>query len=646
MTDLSQLSNEELMALYQGQSQAPDVRALVTAAAQRHGVDPGLAMRVAKQESGYRTNAVSPKGARGPMQLMPATARELGVDMNDPAQNVDGGVRYLKQQLDTFGSPELALAAYNAGPGAVRKYGGIPPYAETQNYVQSIQGGAAEPAPPAGDLSGMSDAELQALYAQGEPAAIPSNIIASSHNGGVTIELGEPEPTRPPTKLRPDDKLGLLKGAYKPIDNASDALVGMIRGSGVEAPLAAAGRGLRKALPDGLVDFIDDPAAYYKAQSARGVRPGKLGEFAGNVLGTLPLAALPGGVMTQGAAMGAALTDAKDAGGVMRDAAIGAVAGKVGEKAFGAAGRGVQNLLSKAPKIMSLPQLQAAKQAAYDAVDAAGITFPKAQVASLAKNFSAVVNGSALSKSAKDDAASIIQYTQGLGKGKLTLSQLEKLRGDIYEAMVAKGGDTAKVGGAFRAEITAMIDAVDNGLVRNARDLNTRFAKSGAVMKRLESADLARGRAYTGKNTDNTIRQKLSPLVDPMHSARLRNATPDEAAALKRVVTGSPAQNAVRTAGTLLDPRGVIGMGLQATGAAKSGGLSLASVPLGLASTAASGRMSQKNVEELLKLIAAGGSRQALKRQATPASQAVQKATAKARPVFGRVGAAAAATRD
>jgi soluble lytic murein transglycosylase-like protein len=94
---------------------------------------------VAKQESGYKANAVSPAGAQGLMQLMPGTAKGLGVHNSfDPAQAVDGAARMLRDLTHRFGSTPLALAAYNAGPGAVMKYDGIPPYAETQRYVKNI----------------------------------------------------------------------------------------------------------------------------------------------------------------------------------------------------------------------------------------------------------------------------------------------------------------------------------------------------------------------------------------------------------------------------------------------------------------------------------------------------------------------------
>ncbi len=126
-----------------GASSAFDAQ--INAAAASNGIDPALLKGLVSQESGFNPSARSGAGAVGLTQLMPATASALGVtNPLDPAQSLQGGAKYLREQLDRFGGDEtLALAAYNAGPGAVQKYGGVPPYAETQNYVTSVMGKAA-----------------------------------------------------------------------------------------------------------------------------------------------------------------------------------------------------------------------------------------------------------------------------------------------------------------------------------------------------------------------------------------------------------------------------------------------------------------------------------------------------------------------
>ena len=114
----------------------PHARAM----ARKHGVPEDLFLRLVQQESGWNPGARSHKGATGLAQLMPGTAAKLGVNPHDPAQNLQGGARYLRMMYNQFGNWRLALAAYNAGPGAVQKYGGIPPYRETRNYVRIITG--------------------------------------------------------------------------------------------------------------------------------------------------------------------------------------------------------------------------------------------------------------------------------------------------------------------------------------------------------------------------------------------------------------------------------------------------------------------------------------------------------------------------
>jgi soluble lytic murein transglycosylase-like protein len=130
-------SSNEAIPDYRGRYRG-EYLAVAKAAAQKYGVPEDLFLRLVQQESGWNPNAVSPKGATGLAQLMPATARALGVDIDDPRENLDGGARYLRAMYDKFGSWRLALAAYNAGPGAVEEHGGVPPFAETKNYVLAI----------------------------------------------------------------------------------------------------------------------------------------------------------------------------------------------------------------------------------------------------------------------------------------------------------------------------------------------------------------------------------------------------------------------------------------------------------------------------------------------------------------------------
>ncbi|MCD8000759.1 MAG: lytic transglycosylase domain-containing protein [Clostridiales bacterium] len=178
-----------------------DMDRIFEEAAARHNVPERLLKAVAKAESDFNPNAVSHAGAVGVMQLMPGTARSLGVsDPYDARQNIMGGAKYLKENLDRFGDVSLALAAYNAGPGAVQKYSGIPPYSETQNYVKKVLSycvgeeslSAGRSVPVSGGTSDRSllagGSLLSGTGSMGTPLSLLSSLSYSEDGDTVTLD--------------------------------------------------------------------------------------------------------------------------------------------------------------------------------------------------------------------------------------------------------------------------------------------------------------------------------------------------------------------------------------------------------------------------------------------------------------------------
>lgn len=188
-----------------------DYRQAAIDAARKYGIDPDMFVRLIQQESSFRPNVVSPKGAIGLGQLMPATAQELGVDPRDPLQNLEGAAKYFSQQLKRFGSPELALAAYNAGPTRVARLGRVPNIAETQNYVKTILGeGQTTMATPM-DRRREEELRMQMLASGTAPQAAPRAPLSALRQdrpqaaaapqqrrgglGGIMDYLGKQSPT-------------------------------------------------------------------------------------------------------------------------------------------------------------------------------------------------------------------------------------------------------------------------------------------------------------------------------------------------------------------------------------------------------------------------------------------------------------------
>jgi hypothetical protein len=556
-----------------------DVASMVTAEAQKQGLDPDLALRVANQESGLNHGRVSPAGAIGVMQLMPNTAHDLGVDPSDMAQNIRGGVSYLKQQMDTFKDPRLAAAAYNAGPGAVHKYNGVPPYPETQKYVDAVApGGSASP--PWMDYSQADDAQAD----QSPAASAPAQAAAPGpHRVAVNPETNQPYNAAQQAaysglmdagKLDPSAAPGsetFPRGLSDPKDtpNPGDWFVGL-NGKVQQAPGANYRRDAVEGFAKPWVDFGHDAA-----QSERDALAGK-----GSIT-DLPRTALALAAAIPASITGAMTRPAADAvrqvlptpysapqlsmdGGKLSVVApqplhgapaLDATQGMLDTSLSGLRASPT-GLAASAPKTMTLEQVIAAKKAAYGAVDASGFKFPQADVQQLATDIAGHVaakggpSGAKLypaSNAMSDRVTALAQQPGGV-----PLTQLDELRSDIYGALVKPGDREAPIGVTMRQKIDDLINGASAPNIQEARDLNTRYMKMQAVTDRLDSAGLRSASTYSGGNYGNAVRQSLRPLIDPTSGARIGNLSQPEQAALRSAVTGTPGQNLTRWASKFL----------------------------------------------------------------------------------------------
>lgn len=274
----------------------------------------------------------------------------------------------------------------------------------------------------------------------------------------------------------------------------------------------------------------------------------------------------------------------------------------------------------KVPMLARVSQLKADKKKLYDKVDQSGFTFAGQDVTKLADELDAQLRAKGGPEAAKasPQADSIVGRIRALATqpGGVKLSQLDEVRSDIWPLLMEAGGPDTVYGGILRKGIDAVIDGSNAPHIREARAANMRWAKADEVSRRVRSAELAAGRANSGENLGNAIRQKLSPMVDPMHGAQVQNLTPKEAAAIETIVTGDKTQNTLRTWGNRL--RNPMWTGAATTpaaflgfaGAGPAGGATAAGLTAALMQTAGQGlrgaaeRRTMQNVDKLIEMIA------------------------------------------
>lgn len=565
MTDLSGMSDAQLQALYQNPDPST-VASMVSSEAQRQGVDPALALRVAHQESGFNHATVSPKGAVGVMQLTPGTAGDLGVDPSDIDQNIQGGVTYLKQQVDRFGDPRLAAAAYNAGPSAVVQHGGVPPYPETQNYVNAVAGP---------DLSKMSNSDLMALYGQaGATPPTGPNFPAQAMTPTARPTAGTPAaqlPTQTPTPIAeaPLPPLGQPDATAAPsaLDEALQGLWGpsqklkgdfqdsyaktTARATSFPSPLQA-GADAVSDVGDTVRNIADAATLIPASVAGAFMRP-----LAAGIARITPTAygdAAP--TWTGGAPWSGGRLSLSAPQPLQGEAKVDMLQGALGTALSGARPMAPGAVPIAAPKPMTLDAVQASKKAAYAAVDQSGFTFPQADVQQLAQDVATEVarkggpSGAKLYPAANAMADRLTALSNQ--PGGVPLTQLDELRSDIYGALVKPMDRESPIGVMMRQKIDGLINSANAPDIAAARDLNTRAMKMQAVSDKLDSADLRSASTYSGGNYSNAVRQNLRPLVDPTSGQQINNLTPAEATALRRAVTGTPAQNATRYVSKIL----------------------------------------------------------------------------------------------
>jgi len=638
MTDLSQMSDAELMSLYQRSDASAAMPALIA------------------QESGGKAGVLGPPTrygrAQGLTQMLPATAQATAQKLGMPwrpelmtASTPEAadyqralGQGYLQEGIDKTGSVEDGLRYYHGGPD--RKQWGP----KTEAYAQQVSSRMQQPR----GLSDMSDAELMAIYNQGAPQAAG---YTSWKNAAGQTEVGPASSAPKPAAAQPksDHWAGATAQLLRALPLA-DELAGVSRGvvdiatGKAKINPAALASAAMQALPGNrpteawaALQASGVPAAFaggLKAQ--RGVEDAYQAEHphlaaAARAVGGAASVALPAGPVATTFANGSravnALRGATTAGltaagyaaldrgtpqerlraasSAARDPIVLALGAGAGALAPAAAGR-------QRPQPVDVEKLRAAKQAAYEAVDQAGVKYTPQAFGDLADNIAKDAASAKLNPMRHPKAASMLEEIQGLKGSSPSLTELDQLR-QVVRRDVASASDDAErfFGQRMIKQIDDFIDTAGPnavvagdaqqaaGLMKNARASNTRFRKVEDVTDAVESAKLRAGSTGSGGNVDNAIRQNLRRVLE-----NGKNFSPEEEAALKSIVMGGKGQNALRLVGKLSPSGNGLMAALNLGSAATFGGMGAVPGAAGIGAKAAADAMTRQKVTSLLALMA------------------------------------------
>lgn len=581
-----------------------DLRAVIPGIAQQEGVDPGILARLVGAESSFRANAVSPRGAIGPAQLMPATARDLGVNINDPVDNIRGGARYLKQQQDRFGDPRLALAAYNAGPGAVAKAGGVPNNGETPAYVDKVMGANQS----SDDIFGFTTPS-----AGPQKGGASDDIFAMKPTVVAPVAPAAAAPTTPSRTSNPLEQYatGVVEGG-KPL---ADKLAGFL---GVPAILRS------PALANAVLHAVGRPSMPVAAAPKTGLQ--SLARTAGQMT---VAAAAPGSLVQRGAAVVGPTLGSEAGGQLFKDSPAEGVARFVGATLGGAAAGGVAGLVDNAAAAKAAPrttpaQLRGQADSIYTELRNRDVQFTPEAVNSLHAGMNETLGNL---RSVYPTEANWIDTVHGALSQDPTVSTLDTLRSKLQKALTTPGAsrtpDQLRVGSDLVDEIDSFLKAASRhpdtmttgggdvakvrDLLNGARDVWRRMRNVQTVENLAESAGIQNATAHMGGNAQNMTARKLRTFIDPSTNKSLAGLSADEQAQLERVVMGTPSTKALKLLGNLSPTKGLGMLTNLASGAATHGMAPLVLAPVGYAANIGGAALQRAQLDNLLRTLATPG---------------------------------------